>query len=118
MTAIEGLAVVGAIVLGGGGLWLLRSGRGRDVECGGGLSLPTRFVLGVSALLAGYHVFFWFGPSGAVRYGVPLGLWWVLVGGVVAALVGSVVADLIDGSCHGRVTGGDEAAPEDESGRI
>jgi hypothetical protein len=54
---------------------------------------PTRLVLGVSALLLGYHLSAWVLPSTWMPFRVPEHRWWILVLGVLLAVSGSLAMD-------------------------
>lgn len=92
---------VAACVLGGVlmalGAWLVWGGRGKAPLPHGGrlgrLSLATRTVLGLSAMLLGYHAASWASPGHWLPFRVPVERWYVLVGGVVAAAGLSLLTD-------------------------
>ena len=57
---------------------------------------PTRTVLGLCAALLGYHLAAWAGPEVVFSYRVPPERWWILVGAIVVAVLGSLAADRME----------------------
>jgi len=94
---IAGLAAAVALGLVGVGLLWGRHASERLAGVSGRLSEPTRLVLGVCALVVGYHVAAYALPGGWITLHVPASLWWVLAGGVALAIAGSLLGDLVEG---------------------
>lgn len=94
MTAFDVAGVVGGAVLGLVGLWVLW---GRKAIGPGGLSEPTRLVLGLSLLVVGYHLVSYGLPSGALPLRVAADRWWLLGVGIGVALGSSLALDAMEG---------------------
>ena len=57
------------------------------------LSRISRAVLGLCVMLLGYHAASWASPDHWLPFRVPLEHWYLLIGGVVVAVGGSLLAD-------------------------
>lgn len=79
------------------GAWLVWGGRGTPPTPTGPwharLSRTSRAVLGLCIMLLGYHAASWASPDHWLPFRVPLERWYLVVGGVLAAIVGSLWAD-------------------------
>lgn len=124
-----------AIAVMGFGVWLLRaplpeegeaSGKainrndpnpepGGTIDSGGpietlvrwrkGLTVPTRLVLGFVLLLVGYHIAAYSGPAHYLTFRVPRDRWWMLVSGVIIAVLGSMGVDWFERRTDDRSAG-------------
>ncbi|MFG0306119.1 MAG: hypothetical protein ACF8Q5_07880 [Phycisphaerales bacterium JB040] len=94
MTAFDVAGVVLGAVLGAAGLWVLW---GRKAIGPGGLSEPTRLVLGLSLLVGGYHLVSYSLPGGTLPLRVPADRWWLLGLGIAVALGSSLALDAMEG---------------------
>jgi len=72
------------------------SGQRRPLLSGVGES--TRLVIGVAALIGGYHLAIWAFPPDVNPVQVPRHLWWGLFGGLVLVILGSLWIDRIEAS--------------------
>ncbi len=84
----------------------------------GRVSEATRLLVGLSALIAGYHLVVWALPASETSLQFPRERWWALVAIGVLVIWGSVIMDRRDaarvrGSAEGRAGGqGDGSAEE------
>jgi hypothetical protein len=105
LTTIQVAALVLGIVVAGLGLAVMR-GRprhapaepdpAREVPGPRGLSEPTRLAIGLSMMVAGYHVVAYTAPLTWSMIQVPRDRWWILAAGIALTLLGSLVADAIE----------------------
>ena len=61
---------------------------------------PTRLTCGLACLFLGYHLLVWSVPTSVTMVAVPIERWWLVVGGVAAALLGSLLADRLEQRGH------------------
>jgi hypothetical protein len=112
-----GLAIVlaGMLILWGGRLGI--PARAERLEAEGsakgdprwlrGASESTRLVVGVCALIGGYHLAIWALPPDSTPVQVPRRLWWVLIGALVMVVGGSFILDRVEsGRGSGRTAAG------------
>lgn len=59
-------------------------------------SEPTRLVIGLSLLLAGYHIAAWAAPDAWFGVKVPRERWWMLAAGLAIAIAGSLGIDRME----------------------
>lgn len=59
-------------------------------------SEPTRLVIGVSLLIAGYHLAAWGAPEAWFGVKVPRDRWWILAVGLPGAVLASVGIDRLE----------------------
>lgn len=102
---IAGLVI--GLMVAGAGFYMLRWGRtmpasGEDAERGpqgvlatmlGGLSLPTRYVIGFCLILLGYHAVAYSLPAGMLWLRVPPERLWIMGVAVAVVVTGSLVMD-------------------------
>lgn len=116
MPAFENLSPVQWVMLAGGifvvlggmlVLWGNRLAAGRGEQEGDstrlarrflGISESTRLVIGVAALIGGYHLAIWALPPDSTPVQVPRHLWWVVAGGIALVVGGSIVLDRVERS--------------------
>lgn len=106
MTVLDWAQVVAGVVLAIGGFFVVRTSR----TTGDALrpkalpfgswspSVPTRYVLGISLLLLGYHFVAYALPTNWVPLAVPGDRFWMLGAGLTAACGISIGLDFLDGS--------------------
>ncbi len=95
--------LVGALALVVAAFWLLGAARARAdderrvvLPMLGRVGNPTCLTLGVCAFVGAYHAAAYsLGPVVAL-VAVPIDLWWVVAGGIVLAVVGSLVAERVE----------------------
>jgi hypothetical protein len=97
------VAIAGGVVLAGLGLWLMRASamprNGATDEQAlpqRGMSFTSRAAIGLSLILAGYHLGAWCSPDDWFGMQVPRERWYLLVGGVLLAVGTSVGLDARD----------------------
>ncbi len=74
------------------GLWLLKADSSRE-RYGKGFSEPTWKIMGLCAMLTGYHVISYTAPDAWLPFRVPPDRWYFLAGGIAAAIWLSRLAD-------------------------
>lgn len=94
------------------GLWMVWGGRVAPGEtrpepgAGGAnawrdrLTEPTRLTLGICGLFVGYHLVSYVSPPAWLGLRVPPERWWLLVGGVVLAIGGTLGTDKLVEKVH------------------
>ncbi len=101
----------------GGGLWMIRSraheperateipkvgnldtrgGYAKDRAWVAGLTVATRYAIGLSAIALGYHLVAWASPPAWFPVSVPIERWWLVVVGVGLTIGGALFGDRIE----------------------
>lgn len=88
------IIALGAVALLAGAVLFLRSRRGKGGEAG--LTNPTTLVVALSLLLLGYHLLAWTLPERWFPLQIPARMWPLVVGGIVVAIAGALVADALE----------------------
>ena len=109
LSALEIAGLVGGAVLGLGGLVSLRWGRTQPPSSGepnedppegilatmlGHISLSSRYVIGFSLLLLGYHLVSYSIPGRVLWLRIPADRLWILGVGVAVVVSGSLLLDM------------------------
>lgn len=59
-------------------------------------SITTRAVIGICALVLGYHIAAWVGPDSWFGLKVPQDRWWILLAVITLSVAGSCFADHLE----------------------
>lgn len=107
--AVVALGYVGGAALVIAGMWMISGAKARldgerDAADGTGLAawrdrqtVPTRYAMGVTGLILGYHAVSYVSPSGWLGLRVPPEWWWLVVGAAAVTVVGSLLLDRVVG---------------------
>lgn len=93
MTLTTAICLGFGAALGLAGLFVLRTARGDTDNRTRVPSRPTRLLLGVVLLVAGYHAAAWSGPAEWFPIKIPVRLWPLAAGLAVVGVAGSVWMD-------------------------